>query len=65
MNWWRPKHTLVLGFFLVLLGAVLPFLMVIKVLQANFFLIFLSFTFSVAGLFMGIIAAAYYSKHKF
>jgi hypothetical protein len=65
MRRWQPKHSLILGFILVVLGAILPFLMVIKVLEANFFLIFLTFTFSVAGLFLGIIAAAYYSRHRF
>ena len=57
-----PKTILVIGFILVLAGAVLPFLMVIHVLKSTFFLNFFSFGSQVAGSFMGIIGAAYYVR---
>ena len=51
-----------LGFVLVLAGAVLPFLMVIHVLESTFFLNFFSVGAQVVGSFMGIIGAAYYVR---
>jgi hypothetical protein len=51
---------MVIGFALVLLGVVLPFLMVLKVLPSTFTLNFLAYAASVAGLFLGIIGAAMY-----
>ena len=51
-----------LGFVLVLAGAVLPFLMVIHVLEPTFFLNFFAFGAQVIGSFMGIIGAAYYVR---
>ena len=51
-----------IGFVLVLLGAVLPFLMVMRAIQPSFFLSFFSFTASVSGLFLGVIGAAYYIR---
>ena len=52
----------VLGFVLVLTGAVLPFLMVIRVVPSNLILSFLSYAASVAGLFLGLIGAALYVR---
>lgn len=54
----NPKLILLIGFILVLLGAVLPFLMVLHIIQANFFLVFFTFTSSTIGLFLGLIGAA-------
>jgi len=56
------RAIILIGFVLVLLGVVLPFLIVIKVLASTFFLNFFSFTASVAGLFLGLIGAAYYVR---
>jgi hypothetical protein len=64
----EPWKIIVIGFFLVLLGFVLPLLMVIKVVEASLFLSFLSHGASVAGLFLGLIGAASYtrsSRNKF
>jgi hypothetical protein len=58
----HPKATMLVGFIFVLLGVVLPFLMVLKMIQATFFLSFLSFGFSVSGLLLGIVGAASYVK---
>lgn len=52
----------VLGFVLVLTGAVLPLLMVIRVVPPNLILSFLSYAASVAGLFLGLIGAALYVR---
>jgi hypothetical protein len=49
-----------LGFVLVLLGALLPWLMVLGYLKSSFFLTFFSFAASMAGLMLGITGAAYY-----
>lgn len=54
------SRPIVIGFFLVLTGAVLPFLMVIGLLESTFFLNFVAFATSVIGVFLGIIGAAMY-----
>ena len=59
-----PRLLLSLGLFLMLLGIVLPFLMVIQILESTYFLNFLSWTASVAGLALGTIGFAMYSKNK-
>ena len=63
-SWWTPQKIIVAGFFLVLFGAVVPFLIVMQMLPSTFFLNFLSYTASIAGLFMGIIGTAMYVKLK-
>lgn len=50
-----PRLLLSLGLFLMLLGIILPFLMVIHVLESTFFLNFLSWAVSVIGLALGTI----------
>jgi hypothetical protein len=59
-----PRLLLSLGIFLMLLGIVLPFLMVIHVLESTFFLNFFSWGASVAGLSFGTIGFAMYSRSK-
>ena len=59
-----PRFLLGLGVFLMLLGVVLPFLMVIRVLESTFFLNFLTWGASVAGLAFGTIGFAIYSKGR-
>ena len=59
------KKLLIIAFVLLLTGVVLPFLMVIKVLENSFFLSFLSYAASIAGLVIGSIAAMMMSiAHK-
>lgn len=58
----HPRSLIVIGFFLVLFGFVAPFLMVLRVVQTSFFLSFLSYGASFAGLLLGIIGAAWYSR---
>jgi hypothetical protein len=51
-----------IGFVLVLLGAVLPFLMVLQVLKSTFFLNFLSYGATVSGILLGVIASTQYVR---
>lgn len=59
MNHKMKKHKarilIVAGFFLVLLGAVLPFLMVLKILESSFFMNFFSYAMQVTGVVLGLI----------
>lgn len=50
----------VIGFVLVVVGAVLPFLIVLGILPSTFFLNFLAYGASLAGIFLGIIGVAFY-----
>jgi hypothetical protein len=59
-----PGFLLGLGICLMLLGIVLPFLMVIKVVESTFFLNFFSWGASVAGLAFGTIGFATYSRNR-
>ena len=59
-----PGFLLSLGIILMLLGIVLPFLMVIKVLESTFFLNFFSYGLSVAGLAFGTIGFALWSRNR-
>jgi len=59
-----PRFLLSFGIFLMILGIVIPFLIVIKVLESTFFLNFLSWGASVAGLASGTIGFAMYSRNR-
>jgi hypothetical protein len=59
-----PRVLLSLGVILLLLGIVLPFLMVIQILESTFFLNFFSWGLSVTGLALGTIGFAMYSKGR-
>lgn len=59
-----PRLLLTLSMVLMLLGIILPFLMVIKVLESTFFWNFFSWGASVAGLALGTIGFAMWSKGR-
>ena len=59
-----PRLLLGLGLFLMILGIVIPFLIVIRVLESTFFLNFFSWGASVAGLFLGIIGVANWTRNR-
>jgi hypothetical protein len=59
-----PRLLLVLGVALMLLGIVLPFLILIKVLESTFFLNFLAWGVSVAGLAFGTVGFALWSRGR-
>jgi hypothetical protein len=56
----HPGKFMIAAFFLLLIGAVFPFLMMIRVLESTFFLNFISYIASVSGLFIGILGIAMY-----
>lgn len=55
---------IIVGFFLVLLGFVLPFLMMLQVVTTTFFLAFVSYLASLGGLVLGIIGVAFYMRES-
>jgi putative copper export protein len=59
MRWLSPKAMIWVGALLMVMGVVLPFLMVIKKLESTFFLNFLSYGASVAGMLMATVGLAY------
>jgi len=59
-----PRFLIILGLFFMLLGMILPFLMVIRMLQSTFFLNFFAWGISVAGLVFGMVGVARYSGGK-
>ena len=60
----KPGRIILVAFLMVLLGAVLPFLMVIGVFEVSLWLSFLSYGVSVGGLFLGIFGAANYVRDR-
>ncbi len=58
----RARLFILIGFLLVLAGAVLPLLMVLTILPSTFFLNFFSYSASVAGLFLGVLGGALYAR---
>ena len=60
----KPSRVIFIAFLMVLMGAVLPFLMVIRVFEASLWLSFLSYIISVGGLFLGVVGAANYVRDR-
>ena len=60
----NPRLLLSLGLVLMLLGVILPFLMVLHLIESTFFLNFLSWGASVSGLFLGFIGVATWTKMR-
>ena len=58
----NPLSIILMGFVMVLFGAVVPFLTVLDIIEASFFWLFLAFASSIGGLILGIIGAAYYTR---
>jgi hypothetical protein len=54
----RPKRLILIGFLLVLAAAVIPFLMVMRIIEATFFLSFLAYGASIVGFALGLIGIA-------
>ena len=59
-----PRFMVGLGLVLMLLGIVLPFLMLVKVLESTLFLNFFAYGASVSGLFLGVIGVATWVRTK-
>lgn len=60
----NPRFFLVLGLFLLFSGVILPFLMVIKLLEPTFPLIFISSGSSTLGLALGMVGLAQWTKKR-
>lgn len=60
----QPWTLILIGFLLSLLGTVLPFLMVIHVIQSTLFLNFLSVVVMITGLALGIGGAGQYVRRN-
>lgn len=58
----NPVRLMLIGLVGLVLGAVLPFLMVIRVLESTFLLNFLAYGASVGGLFIGMLGAISYAR---
>jgi hypothetical protein len=57
-----PRLIIVLGLVLVLFGFAAPFLMVMRIIEPNFPLSFLSHAASVGGLFLGLLGVSSYGR---
>ena len=57
-----PTRLVILAILLLVIGVVLPFLMVMKVIESTFLLNFVSFLLSLVGIIIGVIGAAYYVR---
>jgi len=57
-----PGRLMFIGFLCVLMGVVLPFFMVMQVLESTLFLNFFSFIISLIGIIIGVIGSAYYVR---
>ena len=64
MSFFTPTRLILIALFLLILGVVLPFLMVMEVIPSTFFLNLLSFLFSLMGIVIGVIGSAYYVRIK-
>ncbi len=60
----RGEYMVAIGFVMVLMGAILPFLIVMKIIPSTLFLNFFSYFLSVGGLFLGIIGLAYVVQYR-
>jgi hypothetical protein len=58
----KPLHLFLVGMFLQITGCALPYLMVVHVLESTFFLNFFAWGASVAGMALGFIGLANYSR---
>jgi hypothetical protein len=59
-----PVKIILIGLVLAILGVVLPFFMVMHIIQSTFFLNFFSYGASTVGLILGIIGASQYARLK-
>jgi hypothetical protein len=62
MSLTHPKRLIAIGFVLVMLGFVVPFLMVLDIIVSTFVLNFLSYGASISGLLLGILGTAGYAR---
>lgn len=58
----NAKKLIWIGFILLLIGVILPFLMILEIVKATFLLNFLAYGASVSGLFLGTLGAFSYAQ---
>lgn len=59
-----PVGMMIVGFGLLVVGFIIPFLMILQIIKPGFFLAFLSYAASMSGLFLGVIGAALYARER-
>jgi len=59
-----PLRLIILGFVLLLIGFILPFLMVLQILPSTLLLNFLAYLSSLFGLVIGIVGLVLYSQAR-
>ena len=60
----RPVRLIVAAFFLLLTGVILPFLMVLGLVESTLLLNFLAYGSSTTGLILGFIGVAQYTRGR-
>ncbi len=60
----QPRSLLILIFILIIIGFVLPWLMVLHIIDSTFFLNFVAYTALVAGMFLSAVGIATYVSGK-
>jgi hypothetical protein len=60
----HPFRLVVIGFALLVIGAVLPFLMIIKLLESTFFLNLVAVASSIGGLTVGFLGITPYFRDR-
>lgn len=60
----NPLRLIITAIVLLIMGVVLPFVMVLGILESTFFLNFLAVTSSTAGLLMGFIGIGLYMRSR-
>lgn len=60
----RTAHMMIIAFVLLLAGACVPFLMMMRIIESTFFLNFLAYIASMGGLILGIIGVVLYVNEK-
>ena len=60
----KPVRLMAIGLVGLVIGFVLPFLMVLRIIDASFFLSFFAYGASISGLFVGLIGVATYTRDE-
>jgi membrane associated rhomboid family serine protease len=60
----RPGRLMVIGLIGLVIGVVVPFLMVLRLVESTFLLNFFAYGASIAGLFIGMLGAFSYARHE-
>lgn len=58
----EPKGMMFLGVGLMLFGVIIPFLMILRIIETSFWLSFLSYGASVSGMVIGFLGLFMYTK---